>query len=46
MAERRGGATAIDPEYELEGYGSTATWSTAVEDEAEQIARERAEIEG
>jgi hypothetical protein len=46
MAEHRGDASVVDTEHELEGYGSTATWSTSVEDEDEEIAKERAEIEG
>lgn len=45
MAERRGGSSRVDPDLELEGYGSTAAWSTFVEDEAEEEARERAAVE-
>jgi hypothetical protein len=45
MAERRGDASAVDTDRELQGYGSTATWSGSVEGEAEEAAREHAEIE-
>jgi hypothetical protein len=41
IAERRGDASQIDQEVELEGYASTARWSTFVTDEAEEEARER-----
>jgi hypothetical protein len=40
MAERRGGSNAVDPDRELVGHGSTAAWSTFVEDEAEERRRE------
>lgn len=45
MAERRGGASAVDAEYELEGYAGTARWSTHVTDEAAEAAAERAAVE-
>jgi hypothetical protein len=45
MAERRGGAVAVDAEYELEGYSASATWATTVEDEQQEEVRERAEAE-
>jgi hypothetical protein len=45
MAERRGGASAVDAEYELEGYAGTARWSTFVTDEAEEEAAEREAVE-
>lgn len=32
LAERRGDCAAIDEATETEGWGSTATWATAVED--------------
>ncbi|MCW2980483.1 MAG: hypothetical protein JWO14_2210 [Solirubrobacterales bacterium] len=45
MAERRGGSSAVDTDYELEGYGSTASWSTFVEGEGEEEEKERAAAE-
>jgi hypothetical protein len=36
MAEHRGDSSRIDQDVELEGYGSTASWSTFVTDEAEE----------
>ncbi|HTR74560.1 MAG TPA: hypothetical protein VMH33_04795 [Solirubrobacterales bacterium] len=41
MDEHRGDASRIDQETELEGYGSTARWSSFVEDEEEEEAKER-----
>jgi hypothetical protein len=45
MTERRGDASRVDEEIEAEGWGSTATWSTFVEDEEEEEAKERGRIE-
>jgi hypothetical protein len=45
MTERRGDSSRVDQEYELQGYGSTAGWSTSVEDEEDEVKKERAAVE-